>query len=65
MLYSDGYWEVHDGTMIDNGTGFPLLAHKIKEALFRKILTEMQPGDILDVYDRRGNIETTMKLLEE
>lgn len=57
IIYSDGYWELCDGTMIDNGSPFPLLSHKDKDILFAKVMFEIQGKCLLDIYDQYGKLE--------
>lgn len=59
IIYSDGYWQLHDGTKIDNGNLFPLLVHEDRNMLIAKTVTIiMDRKCILHIHGRYGAVET-------
>lgn len=64
IIYSNGYWELHDGTMIDNGTPFPLLSHIDKAEVslyFRTAIVKTNEKFVLNTYDRYGRLEDVIQ----
>jgi hypothetical protein len=63
IIYSDGYWELHDGTMIGNGDPFPLLTHIDKAEIslyFKTAIIKPNEEFKLDIYDRYGRLENSI-----
>jgi hypothetical protein len=60
IMHNEGYWELYDGTKIDNGSFFPLLSHENKERLIKKSISFIGNPFKLDIYDKFGKWQETI-----
>jgi hypothetical protein len=60
IIYSDGYWELHDGTMMGNGDPMPLLAHEDKNFLIA-VATTLITNEALYIHKKNGLVESKIE----